>query len=264
MNARRRVEALLRAQCAAYRAAEQSGGAAEPSLLRDMLSARDAAGQPLSERSLADNFIGLFIAGHDTTACSLSAALFHLAATPDALAALRAEQAAVVAEHGAEVSVAALSAMPVAEAVLREAWRLHPVVPVVGRKATRDVALGEYRVTKGQNAFVALNTVTSGRAGAWAPGNAAAGVPPPEAFAPQRWLPGSPGAAAAAAAQLPFGAGPRACLGANLAWMEAKTILAVIARRLDFRVDAAAATWTSMPFPQVAMHAQCRPLQQQE
>ena len=250
MKARRRVEALMRAQCAAYLAGEQD---AAPSLLRDMLSARDAVGRPLSERSLADNFIGLFIAGHDTTASSLSAAPFHVAATPDALAALRAEQAAVVAAHGGELSAAALAAMPVAEAVLREAWRLKPVVPVVGREAKRDVALGPFTIKAKQRTFVALNTITSGRAGAWAD------APDAAAFRPERWLAGAPGAAEAMQQQMPFGAGKRMCLGAALAWAEAKTVLALVARRLDFAVEPQSVAWVDFPFPQVAMDAVCNP-----
>ena len=89
---------------------------------------------------------GLLVAGHDTTASTLGLALFHLAQQPAAMAALRREQAAVRAAHGAALTPAALRAMPYAEAVLRETWRLHPVVPVVGRKTKEDVVLGEYQV----------------------------------------------------------------------------------------------------------------------
>jgi cytochrome P450 len=253
MNARRRVEALLRRTCEDARAQPN----ANASLLADMLSALDGEGQPLSEKALADNFIGLFIAGHDTTASSLSVALFYLSQTPAALAALRQEQAEVVSRHGDAVSPTALEAMPYAEAVLREAWRLHPVVPVVGRQATRDVTLGDFLVKDGQRTFVAINTVTSGRAGAWKDAADA------DAFYPERWLAGSPGGAAAAAAQMPFGAGKRACLGAGLAWAEAKTVLALVARRLCFSVDAESARWSSFPFPQVAMDMTCTPAQPQ-
>jgi cytochrome P450 len=272
MKARRRVEALLRAQCDAYRAAAaaQPGAAtttaAPSSLLQRMLAACDpATGAALTEQQLNDNFIGLLIAGHDTTASSLGVALLYLAQTPDALAALRAEQAAVVRAHGAAITPAALAAMPLTEGVLREAWRLHPVVPVVGRAATRDVTIGDYAVRAGQRTFVALNTVTRGAA-TWASVAAAAdstSMPPLTEFAPQRWLPGAPGAAAAAAAQLPFGAGKRACLGAALAWAEGKTLLALVARRLSFQVDPATVTWTAFPFPVVAMDARCAPLTEQ-
>lgn len=249
MRARRRVEALLKRACDAERA--KPGGA---SLLADMVSAVDGAGAPLSERALADNFIGLFIAGHDTTAASLSVALFYLSQMPSALGALRAEQAAAAERHRAALTAAALEDMPYAEAVLREAWRMHPVVPVVGREAKVDVQLGDFAVKAGQRSFVALNTVTSGRAGAWKEASDA------DAFRPERWLPGAPGASAAAAAQMPFGAGKRACLGAGLAWAEAKTVLALVARMLSFSVDAKAAKWSSFPFPQVAMDATCAAL----
>lgn len=47
--------------------------------------------------------------------------------------------------------------MPFCEAVLREVWRLHPIVPVVGRKAKRDTQLGGCTIKAGRNAFVALN-----------------------------------------------------------------------------------------------------------
>ena len=249
MRARRRVEAMLKRACEAERA--KPGGI---SLLADMVNAVDGNGTPLSERALADNFIGLFIAGHDTTAASLCVALFYLSQTPGALAALRAEQTAATKAHGAAITPAALDSMPYAEAVLREAWRMHPVVPVVGREAKTDVQLGEYAIKAGQRSFVALNTVTSGRAGAWKDASDA------DTFRPERWLPGAPGAAAATTAQMPFGAGKRACLGAGLAWAEAKTVLALVARKLKFAVDAKGAKWSSFPFPQVAMNAQCSPL----
>jgi len=249
MRARRRVEAMLKRACEAERA--KPGGT---SLLADMVNALDGNGKPLSEGALADNFIGLFIAGHDTTAASLSVALFYLSQTPGAPAALRAEQAAVTQVQGGAITPAALESMPYAEAVLREAWRMHPVVPVVGREAKEDVTLGDFSVKAGQRSFIALNTVTSGRAGAWKDARDA------DAFRPERWLPGAPGAAAAVAAQMPFGAGKRACLGSGLAWSEAKTVLALVARKLQFSVEAGAAKWSSFPFPQVAMDARCAPL----
>ena len=256
MKARRRVEALLMAQVDRCRSAA-GGGGGPPSLLQDMVAARDPLGQPLSDRALKDNFVGLLVAGHDTTASSLGAALFHLAQAPDALAALRAEQDAVRADLGPELTPAALARMPFAEAVLREAWRLHPVVPVLGREANRDVALGgEFGLKAGQRAFVALHTVTGACGGAWA-GEPEGSSLHLASFAPERWLAGSAEGAAAAAAQMPFGAGKRSCLGASLAWVEAKAVLALVARRLAFEVDAKAAKWTSFPFPTVAMDAVC-------
>ena len=254
MRGRRAVEKLLAAQVAAYRAAEAGGAPQAPSLLQEMLQARLPNGEPLSAKCLADNFVGLLIAGHDTTASSLCTALYHLAASPAALAALRAEADAVAAAHGGDgVSATALADMPYAEAVLREAWRLKPVVPVVGREAKRDIALGPFAIKAKQRTFVALNTITSGRAGAWAGASDAA------AFRPERWLAGAPGAAEAAQQQMPFGAGKRMCLGAALAWAEAKTVLALVARRLDFSVDHKSASWVDFPFPQVAMDAVCAP-----
>ena len=211
--------------------------------------------QPRSEAALLDNFIGLLIAGHDMTASSMACALFHLAQAPVAMAGLRAEQAGVMQRHGDALTPAALAGMPFAEAVLLEAWRLHPVVPVVSRAAARDVDLGGFAVSKGTRTFVALNAVTRGTA--W--DNEPEGSPAhTRVFAPSRWL--TPDSAAAAAAQLPFGAGPRMCLGAALAMMEAKCLLAVVARELEFSVDAASAVWSAFPFPSVAMDAQCAPV----
>ena len=259
VRARKKMEALLRGQFAKYRAIDSGGAssspAAPPSLLQVMLSARDADGQPLSEAALLDNFIGLLIAGHDTTASSLACALFHLAQSPDAMAGLREEQDAIMRRHGNELTPAALADMPFAEAVLREAWRLHPVVPVVGRAAARDVDLGGFAISKGTRTFVALNTVTRGTAWDSLPETSPMHI---SVFDPRRWL--TQEGAQAAAAQLPFGAGPRMCLGAALAMTEAKSLLAVVARELDFSVDAAAAVWTAFPFLSVAMDAQCAQL----
>lgn len=212
----------------------------------------------LSESALIDNFIGLLIAGHDTTASTISCALYHLAQSPEALAELRAEQSSVVNKHGIALTSRALAEMPFTEAVLRETCRLHPVVPVVGRVSKCNVELGEYAVPAGQRTFVALNTVTRGSA--WRqllpddPLHASV-------FAPARWLPGTQEAATAAALQMPFGAGPRSCIGVHLAWAEAKCLLAMVSRSLRFAVDPSTTTWKAFPFPVVCMSAACSRLE---
>ncbi|KAG2434686.1 hypothetical protein HXX76_007577 [Chlamydomonas incerta] len=227
---RRLMEAELAAEAAAATAAEAGSDSGSGAVV--------APAAALSRQELLDNFVGILIAGHDTTASSLSMLLYELAQHPEVLSRLAQEQAAVVAAHGPALSGGALRDMRYAEAVVREAWRRWPVVPVVGRVAVQDTTLAGYSLPAGTPVAVALNYLQR-RDGRWPAGSdsgsrgAVGGGGPldPDVFNPDRWLvEAGAGSGGSGGAALVFGAGKRYCLGAALATAEIKVLLAVLVR----------------------------------
>jgi cytochrome P450 len=186
----------------------------------------------------------LLISGHDTTSSTLSIVLAYLDAHPSVQARVRQEQQELVAQHGTAITPAVMGAMPYTEAVVREVWRLHPVVPVVCRKVAAELegaALGPYKLEAGQSAWVGINHVlkTDPR---W---EGATGDMAPTAFNPDRFLTPE---GRESGAQLVFGAGARACLGERLAWADIKVLLATLMRGYAFTL-AAPPDIGGFPFP---------------
>jgi cytochrome P450 len=136
--------------------------------------------------------------------------------------ALRAE--ADAAFDQTEPGASTLQRLPYARAVVRETLRLHPAGVFSPRQVTRDVAIGRYTIRKGS--FILLCPYLAGRdQGAWRE---------PLRFDPDRHL-GAEGADSGALnpAWVPFGRGPRHCIGFALAEMELTLIVARFAQRLD-------------------------------
>lgn len=196
-------------------------------------------------------------AGHETTGTTAARLLKVLAARPDVLDALRAEQAAAVAAHGHALTPTALAAMPYADAVVREVMRAWPVVNGVFRRALVDLEVSRRRVPAGWAVLLMISGPTKAAlvdAGA---------APDMDEFEPARWLEGGGGEAAAAATGcpraaaalardppgfLPFGLGPHICLGMGLALAELRAIVAVLARDYDWELVDPTAPWTP-PLP---------------
>ena len=223
-----------------------------------LLSAVDSNCDRLSLEQIKDVAFNMLDAGQDTTGCVLSSALLSLARDESALAALREEQAAVIAAHGTALSDAALRSMPYADAVIREALRnaspapadrMRSVVVINVKKALRDFEIGGFRVPAGYtvigNSARAVHTDPrwEGLDGT---------LLDKRRFCPARWL--SPTAAPAEPEPFqPFALGPRACIGSALALAELKAALAVLARGYAWRLAAAPGAppprWKSDPFP---------------
>jgi cytochrome P450 len=221
-TARAQFDALIDAEIARRRADKAAGSG-------DVLELLLASGD-LSDSEVRDQVVTLIAAGYDTTTSSLAWTLLRAAGTPGVWARLRAE--ADVALQAAEVSLAQL---PYAKAVVREALRLHPAGVFSPRQATRDIEIGPHTIRKG--AFILLCPYLSGRdATAW---------PDPLRFDPDRHLDADgTDSAPLNPAWVPFGRGPRHCIGFALAEIELVLVVARIAQRLD--VDLASST---MPLP---------------
>jgi cytochrome P450 len=196
-------------------------------LLSRLLEARDDEGAGMSDQQLRDEAVTLFVAGHETTANALSFALMFLGDHPEVDARLRDEVARVLGDRPAIADDVA--ALRFTDAVARETMRLYPPAHLIGREATRDVALGPYAVPRGTAVLISP----------WALQRDPRHWPDPLAFRPDRWLDGS-AERAPKNAYLPFGGGPRVCIGNHFAQMELVLALATIARRVRFeRVSAA-------------------------
>src|SRR5713226_3785198 len=194
-------------------------------LLDMLLRARDADGKPMSDVQLRDEVMTLFLAGHETTAIALSWACYLIAQNPHIETKLAEELRAVLGDR-----VPAPEDLPrlrYTEMVLKEAMRLYPAVWGIGRKAVAECELGGYRVPAGSHIFILQ----------WRTQRDPRFFPEPERFDPERWRedPVRSGKIPRFA-YFPFGGGPRGCVGAAFAMMEATLLLAMIQQKYHLEV----------------------------
>ena len=183
-----------------------------PADLFDVLRTAAGAGDaPFTQEQLADQIATLLLAGHETTALSLFWSL-HLLAQAPATQALVAEEADAAGD-GPRSAAETLASRPVALAVVKEALRLYPPAFTIVRVAVRpDEVMG--RPVPAGALMVVAPWVLHRHRRLWAE---------PAAFDPGRFLPGAP--AVDRFAWLPFGSGPRVCIGAQFALVEATLVL---------------------------------------
>ncbi|WP_162525781.1 MULTISPECIES: cytochrome P450 [unclassified Mycobacteroides] len=194
-------------------------------LLDMLLAAKDAdTGESLSDAEIRDEVITTFAAGHESTAQTLTWIFYLLSLNHGVRAELEAELDRVLA--GRLPTYADLPELAYTLQVVSEALRIYPSAPIIPRLVLRDTVLGPYRIPKG--ARLLINVVNIGHDGKrWAD---------PDTFDPHRFEGDKP-REAPHRAYLPFGAGPRICIGKHFALMEAQLILAVIAQRFRFEHD---------------------------
>ncbi len=189
-------------------------------LLQILLDAHDEQGSRMTDEQLRDEIMTLFLAGHETTANALTWTWYLLAQHPEVERTLAAELDSVLA--GAGPALADLPRLPYTEMVIKESMRLYPPAWGIGRRAIRDFELNGYRIPAGANVFLLQ----------WVTHRDPRFFPDPERFDPERWrddpirrgrLPRF--------AYFPFGGGPRVCIGAGFAMMEATLLLATLAQR---------------------------------
>lgn len=167
----------------------------------------------MTDTQLRDQLMTLLVAGHDTTATSLSWALERLTRHPAVLA-----KAVHAARTGADEYL---------DAVCREVLRIRPVVFDVGRILTEPTEVAGYRLPAGVMVAPGIGLVHRG----------AGQYPDPDRFDPARML----GAALGPTTWLPFGGGNRRCLGANFALVEMAVVLGEVLRRVDLHTSTARA-----------------------
>ncbi|MEY2891914.1 MAG: hypothetical protein RJA98_1822 [Pseudomonadota bacterium] len=203
--------------------------AAHTDLLAMLMSAVDDARRPLSDQALRDQCMTLFQAGHDTTASALTWWAWALAAHPEVAQAARAEVDTVL--QGRPPEAHDLAHLPQLEQSIKESLRLYPPVPaLMNRRTTAPLQLGPWTIPKGW-----LLRLTP-----WVLHHDAAHFPEPERFNPARFAadatPPIP-----RGAYLPFGTGPRVCIGQQFAMSEMLLIAAMLLQRFEWQPLAGAA-----------------------
>lgn len=193
--------------------------AAHDDLLTRLLSAIDEDGSRMSDRQVRDEVLTLFVAGHETTATGLAWTIYYACKYPDVYAAMEREADDV----GDRPGVGDLERLGTCLRAFKEALRLAPPVYVFGRDSREEVSLGGFALPHPTNVLIAP----------WAIHHSAKWWPDPERFDPDRFTPENE-AGRHRYSYLPFGAGPRVCLGNHFAYMEAQLALAVLLRQYRF------------------------------
>src|SRR3954454_3480774 len=202
----------------------REGGTARD--LLELMAADPESGRPVSRRRLADQVATMISAGHATTAVALFWALYLVASAPSVQQRI-AEEAAPL-DLGPDGAAEALGRLVYTRAVVQEALRLYPPAYGIFRLARRADNAAGVEVPKGAVVMIAPWLLHRHRK-LWAE---------PDRFDPDRFLPGA--APPDRFAYLPFGAGPRVCVGAQFALTEATLVLARLVQAFEIRRDDAA------------------------
>ena len=189
-----------------------------------LLTAQDEDGTKMTDRQVRDEVMTLFLAGHETTASALTWAVYLLTQHPDIAKRLADEVDRVLGDRpptGQDVPN-----LPYTEAVFKEAMRLYPAAWLMGREVVTPCEIRGYTIPKGWNLLISQWVIH--RDPRW--------FEAPDEFRPERWesertkdLP--------ACAFMPFGVGPRQCIGRHFAMMEGVIILAAMAQRFELHRD---------------------------
>ena len=199
------------------------GGAAdEDDLMALLLAARDPdGGRGLTDVEITDNVVTFVMAGHETTSVALTWALHLLSRNPEVANKVRAEIEALAG--AAPLAAEHVPQLAYTRQVVNEAMRLYPPAPITSRVTVKDVQLGGTLLPPGSVIILPIYAVHHHRA-LW---------DRPEAFDPDRFAP-EQAKARHRYAFMPFGVGPRSCIGSAFALLEATAVLAVLVRSLDF------------------------------
>ncbi|WP_404955231.1 cytochrome P450 [Streptomyces sp. 147326] len=196
-------------------------GSTGEDLLTLLAAARSSDDGEFDASELRDQVLIFLLAGHETTATSLCFALHLLARHPEEQSRAREEISRVLGDRTPEA--ADMDRLPYLTRVLKEAMRLYPAAPVIGRKAVADTRIGEHTVPAGADVILAP-WVTHRHPEHW---------PDPDRFDPERFTPEAE-AARPRYAWFPFGGGPRACIGQHFSMLESVVALAMILRAYEF------------------------------
>ncbi len=214
-----------------------------PDLLGSLLNTRDDAGQPLARELIIDELQLLLFAGHDTTVTAMSNLLLQLAQHPDVLQ--RGREAVASVEE--PLSLEGLRSVPYVAQLIHEGMRLIPPIGGAFRTTTQDVVFQGFRIPKG---WVVPVSITSAHAGPeW---------PNPNQFDPNRFAPNQP-EQKKAGMYLPFGGGPRICLGQHFAMVEMSVMLVLLLKHYSWELTPGQdLTYTRIPFPRPKSGIQLR------
>jgi cytochrome P450 len=226
MAAGARATRMLRSAVAAMlrkrRGAEESTGNSPDDLMHRLMRAHDPeSGQSMNEERLIDNLLTFYLAGHETTARALAWTLYLVARSPEWGAALEDEIGRVTG--GGPVGGAHIEQLALVQQVVKESMRLYPPVPLLSRQCVAATSLGGVDVAPGATVVMPIY-VMHRHTKRWED---------PDAFDPARFAPERE-AKIPRYQYLPFGAGPRICIGMAFAMIEATAMLATLLQKARF------------------------------
>ncbi|WP_244865096.1 cytochrome P450 [Xylanibacillus composti] len=195
-------------------------------LLSMLMHAQDEDGAMMSNEQLRDEVMTLFLAGHETTANTLSWTFYLLTQHPEAESKLMRELEQVL--NGQAPSFRHFPQLVYTQSIVKEAMRLYPPVWLISREPLEDVQLEQYVLPAGCE--IALSQ--------WVMHRHPDYFPEPRSFIPDRWTPEFE-EALPAYVYFPFGAGPRMCIGNNFAMLEATLLLAGVLQQYRIVYDSA-------------------------
>lgn len=191
-------------------------------LLEALLVARDEDGSTYSDDEIFGNTLVALLAGEDTTANTIAWMMHMLSIHPDTQSKLQSEVDAALGndllwsrlEDGARLNFL--------DAVSSETLRIKPVAPLIFLCTNKDVMLGNLQLPANTNVILALRHLSTSEE-SYSDANT---------FKPERWIENSK-ARIENMAPMPFGGGPRMCPGRNLAQMEIRSVVAMLARNFE-------------------------------
>jgi cytochrome P450 len=199
------IEEILRVEIAERRA--DPGLERREDILSLLVAARFEDGEPMSDEELRDQLITLLLAGHETTATALAWTFDLLLRNPGSLDRLRREIDTAEDKY--------------LRAVIAEALRLRPVIPLAGRRLHSELRVDGFVLPPGTDVTPAI----------WLAHTRAEVYPAPFEFRPERFLDGGP----ETYSWIPFGGGVRRCIGAAFAELEMRIVLREVLGRCDLR-----------------------------
>jgi len=215
---RERADGILRAYISTRR--QEAPG---DDLLQILMDARYHDGEGMSDDLVLSESMQLLVAGHETSSNALSWLLYLLSSRPDCLERLRQEFDSVLGE--ASLNYSDVSKFEFATQVIQEALRLYPPFWMVDRMALSDDRVGDLVIPRGSTVVVFV----------YGAHHSARLWENPESFDPQRFNKEN-AKAHTPFTYLPFGAGPRGCIGGNYATLQILMILSVLVRKYDLRL----------------------------
>jgi cytochrome P450 len=220
----RRAERRMREAVAGLVRARRAAPSQRDDLLARLLAAKDPeTGRPMSDEQLVDNLLTFLLAGHETTAKALTWALYLVARSP-VWEARMLEEIGRVAGNG-PITAEHINHLVIVGQVLKEAMRLYPPAPVLTRIATEPLELGGKQLEAGSLIVMPIFAIHRHRR-LWQD---------PDRFDPERFAPERE-QSYSRYQFMPFGAGPRICVGASFAMIEATAMLAAFVRAAHFEV----------------------------
>jgi len=193
-------------------------------LLSMMMLATYEDGSKMDDQLLKNELVGIFAAGHETTAHTLGYAFYLLASHPEIKAKLQAEIDTQL--NGEPVTFESIRRLPYLDMVIKETMRIYPVAQGTTRIANQDTEVCGVPIAEGETTVVSI----------WGMHHNERWYPDSWTFDPERFSPENE-ASIPKYAYIPFGAGPRVCIGNQFALLEARMVLATILQQFDFELE---------------------------